>query len=122
MRIVCVGCSFTEHWTGNWGEKGPITSPPWTEPWPIGYSWPANLAKLYPQHEIYNIGTSEKVKISFLANLISKICKEKIKIVKSNLLKGSPSKRCPDINKIKKLGFKQKISLRRGLEKIILND
>lgn len=58
MRIVCVGCSFTEHWTGNWGEKGPITSPPWTEPWPIGYSWPANLAKLYPQHEIYNIGMS----------------------------------------------------------------
>ena len=73
-------------------------------------------------YEIYNIGTSEKVKISFLANLISKICKKKIKIVKSNLLKGSPSKRCPDINKIKKLGFKQKISLRRGLEKIILND
>ena len=27
-------------------------------------------------YEIYNIGTSEKVKISFLANLISKICKE----------------------------------------------
>ena len=58
MRIFCVGCSFTEHWTGHWGDKGPKTSPPWTEPWPIGYTWPANLAKLYPQHQFYNIGLS----------------------------------------------------------------
>ena len=72
--------------------------------------------------EIYNIGTSEKVKISYLVNLIAKIYKKKIKIRKSKLLKGSPSKRCPDIKKIKKLGFNQKISLRHGIKKIILND
>lgn len=72
--------------------------------------------------EIYNIGTSEKVKISYLAKIIGKIYKKKILFTKTKLLKGSPSKRYPEIRKIIKLGFKQKISLREGLNKIISND
>ncbi len=69
--------------------------------------------------EIYNIGTNEKIKIINLAKKISKIFKVKIKIKKTKLTKGSPKKRCPDIKKIKKLGFKQKYNLEKGLKKII---
>ena len=72
--------------------------------------------------EIYNIGTSEKTKVSFLAKELAKIFGKKIKLSKTKILKGSPSKRCPDIRKIKKLGFKQKISLREGLYKEVQND
>ncbi len=70
--------------------------------------------------EIYNIGTLEKIKISKLAKLVAKILGKKINLKKTTILKGSPSIRCPNINKIKKLGFKQKIRLKDGI-KIILN-
>ena len=69
--------------------------------------------------EIYNIGTSEKVKISKLAKIISKILAKSIKFKKTKILKGSPSVRCPDIKKIKRLGFRQKIRLKDGIKKIL---
>ena len=69
--------------------------------------------------EIYNIGTGEKIKISSLAKLISKILNQKIKLKKIKILKGSPIIRCPSIKKIKKLGFKQNIRLKDGIKKIL---
>lgn len=69
--------------------------------------------------EIYNIGTSEKITISKLAKLMAKIFGKKIKFKKTKILKGSPSKRCPDIVKIKKLGFNQKIRLKDGIKKLL---
>ena len=69
--------------------------------------------------EIYNIGTSEKIKISKLAKLIAKILGKSIKFKKTKVLKGSPSVRCPNIKKIKKLGFRQNIRLKDGIKKIL---
>ena len=69
--------------------------------------------------EIYNIDTSEKIRISSLAKIMEKIFKKKIKLKKTKILTGSPSIRCPNITKIKKLGFKQKISLKEGIKNII---
>ena len=69
--------------------------------------------------EIYNIGTNEKIRISKLAKLIAKILGKSIKFKKTKILKGSPSVRCPNIKKIKKLGFKQKIRLKDGIKKIL---
>ena len=68
---------------------------------------------------IYNIGTEERIKIIDLANLIIKIFKKKIIIKKEQIAKGGTKHRMPDIKKIRKLGFKQTISIIQGLKKII---
>ena len=71
--------------------------------------------------EIYNIGTSEKISIKKLAFLIASLFKKKIKLQTSNLFEGSTKNRLPNIKKIRTLGFKQKIKLKKGLENLILN-
>ena len=68
---------------------------------------------------IYNIGTSEKIKIKNLAYKLSKFFKKKIILKKAPLAKGSTKVRVPDINKIKKLGFQPKFNLDNGLKKIL---
>ena len=68
---------------------------------------------------IYNIGTEEQIKIIDLANLIIKIFKKKIIIKKDQIAKGGTKHRMPNIKKIRKLGFKQRISIIQGLKKII---
>ena len=68
---------------------------------------------------IYNIGTEEKIKINLLAHIISKFFNKKISINKKKIAKGSTKNRCPDITKIKKLGFKKKHKLKSGLLKTI---
>ena len=70
---------------------------------------------------IYNIGTTEKVKIKNLAYKLSKIFNKKIKLKKTFLKKGSTKIRIPNINKIKKIGFKPKFDLNKGLTKTVLN-
>ena len=71
--------------------------------------------------EIYNIGTNEKIIIQKLAYLIGKIMGKKISLHKTKSFIGNTPIRCPNISKIKKLGFSQKIKIKNGLEKIILN-
>ena len=68
---------------------------------------------------IYNIGTSEKVKIKDLANKLAKIFNKKIILKKSPLSKGGTKIRIPNISKIKRLGFKQKYNLKKGLLKTL---
>ena len=68
---------------------------------------------------IYNIGTSEKIKIKYLAYKLSKILKKKIVLKTSALRKGGTKIRIPDISKITKLGFKSRFNLDRGLRKIL---
>lgn len=71
--------------------------------------------------EIYNIGTERKINILQLSKKISKIMKKNIVISKRKLAAGGTLIRCPDISKIKKLGFVPKFSLEEGLSKTIKN-
>jgi nucleoside-diphosphate-sugar epimerase len=69
--------------------------------------------------EIYHIGTSEMVTIKKLSFYIASILNKKINLTYKKRLKGSTTIRCPDIKKIRKLGFKPQISLYEGLKKVI---
>ena len=68
---------------------------------------------------VYNIGTNEKIKIKDLAYKLSKIFNKKIKLKKTSLSQGSTKIRIPNISKIKKLGFKPKFNLDKGLRKTL---
>lgn len=68
------------------------------------------------QHmNIYNIGIKKETKIINLIKLIIKAIGKKIKIEKIKNLEGSPGRRCPNVNKLAKLGFKPKYSLSHGI-------
>ena len=70
---------------------------------------------------IYNIGTEQVISINLLAKKIMKLKNKNLSIIKNKNTnhKGSTNIRCPNINKIKKLGFIPSYDLDRGLEKIL---
>ncbi len=71
--------------------------------------------------EIYNIGNDEEVTIKELVIKIFRLIEKDldINIIPSELPKGGTDRRCPDISKLKKLGYSPKISLNNGLKKLI---
>ena len=69
--------------------------------------------------EIYNVGQSDEIKIKKLIFMISKILKIKIQIKTKKLLAGSTSRRCPDIKKINKIGYKGKNNFLDGLRETV---
>lgn len=68
---------------------------------------------------IYNIGVSRETTIAELGRQIAHFFKLKLNIIAGQLLRGSPSRRCPDISKLKGLGFQSKYSLEQGLQKTV---
>jgi len=67
--------------------------------------------------QIYNVGNdTEEISIYKLANKILKVMDLDIKINKIGYHKGSVSRRCPDLSKIKRLGYEPRINLDKGLE------
>ena len=68
---------------------------------------------------LYNIGSSKEITIKNLVNKIASLLNIKINIQASNLPKGGTLRRCPNINKIKKLGYKPKVKINDGLKSMI---
>ncbi len=70
-------------------------------------------------HDTYNIGSDRETKISQLVQKIMKLMNVDLKIKYQNLKKGSTHRRCPNIKKIKKLGYKVNNTLDNGLKKTV---
>jgi nucleoside-diphosphate-sugar epimerase len=65
---------------------------------------------------IYHIGSGEEVAIETLAREVARCFNLDILIVPGKLCAGSPVRRCPDITKLRELGFQARFSLRDGLD------
>ncbi len=67
--------------------------------------------------EIYHVGKDEEITILDLVKKIAEILDMEIAIQESPLQAGSTPRRCPDITRLKSLGYCPKISLHEGLIK-----
>jgi nucleoside-diphosphate-sugar epimerase len=66
---------------------------------------------------IYNVGTDREVKISELVTLIGASLGVEVTIAPGDRPAGSTSRRCPDITKLRALGFEPDVSLEAGIER-----
>lgn len=66
--------------------------------------------------EIYNIGTDAEVTIAELAKLVGKAFGREIKIQPGEALAGGTPRRCPDVSKLRALGYEPKVSLESGVK------
>lgn len=66
--------------------------------------------------ETYNIGTMEEISIKDVAVHVGKYFGKEIEIIPGEEANGGTKRRCPDITKLKKLGFNPKICFKEGLQ------
>ncbi len=69
------------------------------------------------QHlNVYHIGTSNEIKLYELAHQIASLFDVKIDIVPGDLAQGGTLRRCPDITKLRGLGFDPQTTMEEGLK------
>ena len=66
--------------------------------------------------QIYNIGTMDEISIKDVAVEVGKYFGKEAEIVPGEPAEGGTPRRCPDITKLKNLGYKPKISFSEGLK------
>jgi nucleoside-diphosphate-sugar epimerase len=64
---------------------------------------------------IYHVGTMEEVSIADLARRMARIAGREIVLAPSAVLAGSTPRRCPDISKLRALGYTPRVPLDEGL-------
>lgn len=69
--------------------------------------------------EIYNIGTMEEIAMAELACKVGAIWGKNISVVSGEPALGGTARRCPNIEKLKSLGFEPRISLDEGLQRTV---
>ena len=68
---------------------------------------------------IYHIGNPEEVTIRAVAERIVRYLGREARIIEQDAPSGATQRRCPDITRLRKLGFAPRISLEQGLPSII---
>jgi len=77
------------------------------------------LEKVPQGQHVYHVGNPEEITIERLVELIGTHYNRDVKILPGTLPKGSPFRRCPDITKIRALGYEPKIPLAEGLGPVL---
>ena len=70
-------------------------------------------------NQVYNLGNNQEKTIIDIIMVMSKILQKKISITRGSLHRGSVSRRCPDVKKLKKLNFKSKFTLAQGIKETL---
>ncbi len=65
---------------------------------------------------IYHVGTTEEVAIADLARRIARIAGREVELMPGPPAPGGTARRCPDISKLAKLGYKPRVPLDQGLK------
>jgi dTDP-glucose 4,6-dehydratase/UDP-glucose 4-epimerase len=68
---------------------------------------------------IYHIGVDHEVTVAELAREVGRCFGREVEVVPGALLAGSTPRRCPDISRIRALGYAPRVSLSEGLEKTV---
>jgi nucleoside-diphosphate-sugar epimerase len=68
---------------------------------------------------IYNIGTDEEVSIARIAELIGRCFSREMTVRPGRLQPGSTARRCPDISKLRRLGYSPRVPLPDALERTV---
>lgn len=64
---------------------------------------------------IYHVGTTEEIAIADLARRVAAEAGRELELVPSSVLPGSTPRRCPDIGKLARLGYRPQVLLDEGL-------
>ncbi|HCM76621.1 MAG TPA: NAD-dependent dehydratase [Cytophagales bacterium] len=70
-------------------------------------------------NQIYHIGTEEEVTIKHVAQEVGDYFGINLEIIPGTLAEGGTLRRCPDIGKMKQLGFMPKVKLKEGIHKTV---
>lgn len=68
---------------------------------------------------IYHVGTMEEITMADLAHRIAACLDRNIRVVPGELRPGSPLRRCPDIGRVRALGYEPRIRLDAGLPNVV---
>lgn len=64
---------------------------------------------------IYHVGSTEEVTIADLARRIGLCFSREVRVIPGDLREGSTARRCPDISKLRALGYEPRVPLSTGL-------